>query len=210
MAAKVIDYSKTIIYKIVFKDINIKDSYVGSTTDFIRRRCDHKRNVIKINSPLYNKYLYKYIRNNEGWDNWEIVEIERYNAVDSNDAFKRERHWLETLGATLNKVIPSRTLKEYREDNKEHYKEYDKELYENNKEYVEEKDKKYYENNEEKLLERRKEKITCVCDSIFSKGNRSKHNKTQKKLFIQNLMIQKIIMSNYQLFLSNSKKNDLQ
>ena len=33
-----IDYSKTIIYKIVCKDINIKDCYVGSTTNFTNRK----------------------------------------------------------------------------------------------------------------------------------------------------------------------------
>ena len=34
MPRKEIDYSKTVIYKIVCNDLNVKDVYVGHTTDF--------------------------------------------------------------------------------------------------------------------------------------------------------------------------------
>ena len=37
-----IDYSKTIIYKIVCNDTNITDCYVGHTTDITRRKAHHK------------------------------------------------------------------------------------------------------------------------------------------------------------------------
>jgi hypothetical protein len=33
-----IDYSKSIIYKIVCKDLDVKDCYVGSTTNFTNRK----------------------------------------------------------------------------------------------------------------------------------------------------------------------------
>ena len=42
MPKKNIDYSKTIIYKIVCKDLAVKDVYVGSTTHFINRKYGHK------------------------------------------------------------------------------------------------------------------------------------------------------------------------
>ena len=38
-----INYENAIIYKIVCNDLNIKDLYVGHTTDFIRRKYDHKK-----------------------------------------------------------------------------------------------------------------------------------------------------------------------
>ena len=44
MPKTAIDYSKTIIYKIVCNDLDITDLYVGHTTDFIRRRHHHKGN----------------------------------------------------------------------------------------------------------------------------------------------------------------------
>ncbi len=38
MPKKIIDFSKTIIYKIVCNDLNITDVYVGRTTNFINRK----------------------------------------------------------------------------------------------------------------------------------------------------------------------------
>jgi hypothetical protein len=49
-----IDYSKTIIYKIVCKDVNIKDCYVGSTTNFTNRKGQHKN--IAINDTVKSHY----------------------------------------------------------------------------------------------------------------------------------------------------------
>ena len=159
-----IDYSKTIIYKIVCKDINIKDCYVGSTTDFVRRKSEHKKK-----SKKSNIYIYEFIRENGNWENWEMIEIEKYNAVDKLDALKKERYFLEELKATLNKKIPSRTKKEYDKEWKEAYPEYKKEY-----------DKEYYEVNKEKLNQNKKEKITCECGSIISKGEIAKHKRTKK------------------------------
>ena len=42
MPRKEINYSKTIIYKIRCEDENITDIYVGSTTNFIKRKNIHK------------------------------------------------------------------------------------------------------------------------------------------------------------------------
>ena len=38
MPKKNIDYSKTIIYKIVCNDLNIIDVYVGQTTNFTKKK----------------------------------------------------------------------------------------------------------------------------------------------------------------------------
>ena len=37
MPKQIIDYSKNIIYKMVCNDLNVKDVYVGHTTNFINR-----------------------------------------------------------------------------------------------------------------------------------------------------------------------------
>ena len=49
MPKKDIDYSKTIIYKIVCNDLNITDVYVGHTTNFIKRKARHKYDCNNIN-----------------------------------------------------------------------------------------------------------------------------------------------------------------
>ena len=56
MPLKTIDYSKTIMYKLVCFDLNIKDIYVGHTTDFIRRRAQHKQTCNNSNCKAYNSF----------------------------------------------------------------------------------------------------------------------------------------------------------
>ena len=48
------DFSKTKIYKIVCKDLNVPDVYVGHTTDFTRRKCKHKQDCNNPEAKNYN------------------------------------------------------------------------------------------------------------------------------------------------------------
>ena len=43
MPKREIDYSKTIIYRIICKDVNIKDIYIGYTTNFSQKKYAHKK-----------------------------------------------------------------------------------------------------------------------------------------------------------------------
>ncbi len=53
-----IDYSKTIIYKIVCNDLTITDCYVGSTTDFKTRKAAHKnKRIMKIAKVTTLKFI---------------------------------------------------------------------------------------------------------------------------------------------------------
>lgn len=203
-----IDYSNTIIYKIVCKDVNIKECYVGQTTDFTERKSCHKKCCNNINNKLHNMYIYQFIRDHNGWDNWDMIEIEKYNAIDKLDAKKKERYWIETLQATLNKQIPTRTKKEYYVDNKDKFIEYKKEWYIDNREKIKEDKKEYYEDNKDKFKDKNKEyrklnkdkikehdrnyyeqnkskileKITCICGSVCSKAGIRRHEQTIKHI----------------------------
>ena len=82
-----IDYSKCVIYKIVCKDFSIKDLYVGSTTDFVKRRSVHKKECNDDKIRKVDLKIYKIIRVNGGWENWSIIAIEDYKLCkSSNDA----------------------------------------------------------------------------------------------------------------------------
>jgi hypothetical protein len=187
------DYSNTIIYKIVCKDITINECYVGQTTNFTKRKYNHKSRCNNINDKIYNNYIYQFIRENGNWDNWDMIEIEKYNAVDKNDACKRERYWIENLQAKLNKVIPTRTDEEYREQTKEQRQIYDKNYHQQNRENKAEYKKKYYEKNKEKIkikssengklyYEKNKQlyqqKYNCICGGKYTKKSKSTHEKT--------------------------------
>ena len=104
-----IKYEDTIMYKIVCNDLNIKDLYVGQTTNFTVRKGAHKRTCRNEKGKCYNLKVYQFIRANGGWDNFSMVEIEKYSCEDSKEAHARERFWIESLNATLNSYIPART-----------------------------------------------------------------------------------------------------
>ena len=57
MPKKEIDYSNTIIYKLCCKNPEIKDIYVGHTTDFRRRKCQHKTSCNDQNSKIIITYI---------------------------------------------------------------------------------------------------------------------------------------------------------
>ena len=96
-----VDYSNTTIYKIYCKDNLIPDIYVGHTTNFIVRKYQHK--VSCNNSEMK---IYKTIRNNGGWENWNMVEIAKYNCKDSIEARIMEQKHYEELNASLNSCPP--------------------------------------------------------------------------------------------------------
>ncbi len=98
-----IDFSKTKIYKIVCKDVSIPDLYVGHTTNIVKRRSNHKDACCKEHNKEYNHYKYIFIRENGGWDNFEIVLMEDYPCNNVEEATRRERYWIENLNASLNK-----------------------------------------------------------------------------------------------------------
>jgi hypothetical protein len=202
MPKKPMDYSKTIIYKLVCKDLNIKECYVGHTTDFKSRKRRHKQSVEDMNCNSYNLKKSKFIRDNGGWDNWDMIEIEKYNCNDAQEARARERYWYETLGAGLNMCVPYRSKTEFYENNKEHILEYQKEYYELNKEQILEKKKQYREEKKEQIQKHKKEyyeenkdkiqahystKCVCECGAITTIYHKSRHLKSLKHCeFIQN------------------------
>ena len=109
------DYSKTVIYELVCKDLAITHRYVGSTTDIIRRRNMHKSTCNNDKQPLHNTKLYQTIRNNGGWVNWEIKIIEKFPCNSNIEACIREREVFDRLTPTLNKNRPHITLDEKKE-----------------------------------------------------------------------------------------------
>jgi len=136
MPRKDIDYSKTIIYKIACNDLTIQDCYVGSTTEFTKRKYKHKYSCNTEGHHTHNYEVYKIIRLNGGWDNWSMIEIEKYSCNDGNEARSRERHWYEILNAKLNTQVPSQSKNQYYQNNKEYFSELSKNRYETNKEKI--------------------------------------------------------------------------
>ena len=153
MPKKDIDYSKTIMYKLICIDPKITDIYVGHTTNFRQRKGGHRTCCNNANSKSYNTLVYKFIRDNGGWTNWDMIEIEKYPCNDSNEARSRERYWFEKLEATLNCDYPERSVEEYRTVNKERISGQRKEHYIKNKDNLLKISKEWREKNKGHLIE---------------------------------------------------------
>jgi len=192
MPRAAMDYSKTNIYKIVCNDLTVKDCYVGHTTNMTERKYKHK---FSCNNEKHNSYhfkIYKIIRENGGWDNWNMVLVEEFPCKDKFEACKREREVYEELDAKLNMRRPYRTQEEYKEEhkqydqqyyqeNKEYKKQYEKQYYQEHKQYKNQYKKQYREEHKAEINEKLKEKIECkYCSKRLSKGNMSRHHKTCK------------------------------
>jgi hypothetical protein len=187
-----IDYSKTIIYKLVHnEDYDNENIYIGSTTDFVKRKNHHKTTCNNEKDKEYNQKKYQYIRENGGWEEWNMIEIEKHDCNDGNEKRAREEYWRSHFNAKLNTFRAYRTeeekkeqMKEYKEQNKEREKENNKEYREQNRGKLLEQQKERYEQNKGKLLEQKKEKMTCECGCILTKGYLTQHKKTQKHLLL--------------------------
>jgi hypothetical protein len=169
-----IDYSKTIIYKIVCNDLNITDCYVGSTTDFKTRKSAHKSACNNEKSLRHDLKVYKMIRDNGGWDNWSMIQIEKFVCNDSNEAHARERYWYENMNAKLNTHVPNRTEEEWRKDNKDEVSRKDKIYREIKKDHFKEQHREYYIKNKEKITSQ----CECECGKSYAKNCKSSHLKS--------------------------------
>ena len=149
-----IDYSKIVIYKLVHKeDYDNANIYIGSTTDFVKRKTRHKCDCNNEKSKRYNQKNYQYIHANGGWDEWNMIEVEKYPCNDGNEARAREEYWKCYFNANLNSKKAFRT---------------------------EEQKKDYYYDNKDKLQEKYKEKTICKCGCIILKCCLNRHYKSKK------------------------------
>ena len=186
------DYSKTIMYKIVCNDLSVKDCYVGHTINMTKRKCCHKSACNNEKNKAHNLKIYQIIRENGGWDNWSMLLVEKFPCKDSSEACKREREVYEELDAKMNTLIPyltqeeykearNKNQKKYREEHKEKIKQHDKQYYQEHKAEIVEKKKQYYQEHKAEIAEKHKEKAECeYCSKLLTNLNMSRHHKTCK------------------------------
>lgn len=156
------------IYKIY--DNTNGNVYYGSTIQPLSNRLASHRKDYKRYLEGKTNYItsMEIIKNG----NYCISLVEKFEYENKEELSTKERYYIEN-NECVNKVIPGRTIKEWGQDNKEKIAERQKQYREDNKEYF----KQYYEANKEKI----NEKITCpICGSLVSKRNLSTHQKSKK------------------------------
>jgi len=98
-------------------------------------------------------------------ENDYYIELVELVACSSNDELKVCERFHIQNNECVNKCIPLRTSKEWREENKEELVKYSK---------------KYGDEHKEQIAEYKKEKYDCPCGSTLCKGAKAKHEKTKK------------------------------
>jgi len=198
MPRKPIDYSKGFIYKLCCKDKNIQECYIGSSTNWINRKNNHKTDCNNSNQKKYNQKKYVFIRDNGGWENWEMILIHDYSCNNSQELRKEEERVRQEYHNNINSqraYITDKELKEhhkqYRINNRDKRSEYHKQYHIDNRDKRSEYNKQNYIDNRDKILQQKKQynidnkekirqKITCECGCVIVRGNISTHKKTNK------------------------------
>jgi len=83
------DYKNSVIYRIYCKNPDITECYIGSTKCFEDRFYSHKSTCnIKHNikhNKRHNLYLYQFIRDNGGWNNFDREILEYYDCNNEEE-----------------------------------------------------------------------------------------------------------------------------
>jgi hypothetical protein len=167
------DYKNGKIY--VLRSHQTDKIYIGSTTTKLSKRLSKHKSDFK----YWKNGKYIYVSSYELMKYGDVyIELLELCPCDSKmELHKREGELIREMEC-VNKRIAGRTDKEYRADNKDKIKEYNKEWYEANQD----KKKEYYQENKDKIKDRQNIKYDCYCGGKYNYSHKSKHFKSQKHL----------------------------
>jgi hypothetical protein len=142
-----------IIYEIRPINKNLIYSYIGSTISIRNRKSQHKRDS---KTSTSTSKLYIFIRENGGWDEFEMVELEIYKCKTKTEARIREQHFIE--------INENKRLNSYRAYSSIENKKIDKKNnYQNNRCVIIERSKNYYKKNKYVIANKYKNRILFLC-----------------------------------------------
>jgi len=171
---------------------NPEYTYIGYTTNFTKRKYQHKKNLTdlsKINLPLY-----KTINENGGWENVYIGLLEYGEYDNLKDVYIRERELIDFHKSTLNGHLPSKIDINYSDNPKEYKAKWFQDYKNNNPDEYNEKVKKYnemrkeykakwHQENKDRLNIKGKELVRCdICNIELAKYSLWHHNKSKSHL----------------------------
>ena len=159
-----INYSNSVIYKIQHLE-NPLLLYVGSTTDFTKRKYQHKQYSLNVHNNEHRHFhikLYKTIRENGGWDHFNMIIIKEFPCNNKTELLIEEDKILREMKTLLN------TYNAYQSD-------------EDYKKMKSKKNKKYRDTHRDVLLN----KTNCECGGHYCYKSKERHMKTKKhQLFL--------------------------
>jgi len=177
------DYKNGKIYKIT--DIAYTKMYIGSTCQSLSKRLSKHKNDYKAwKDGKKGKVTSFDLFDEFGIEFCKIELIENFACNCKDELQKKEGEHIKNNDC-VNKCIPGRTQREYREANKEKIKEY----YIDNKDKIKEYAKEYQQLNKDNISEYQKE---------YREANKDKIKEYQKKYNIDNKEANKEKIKEYQ------------
>jgi hypothetical protein len=170
------------MYKICPKNKNLKMCYIGHTKNMDNRARQHELEAINTDHSKSHQKHYEAIRNNGGWNNWEMIVIDKIFGKTFLEARMREQELMNLHEANLNTLKAYITEEErqlnkknitaqFRIDNKAQIRAKEKEYKEIHKEKIAEQMRLYRDVNKEKIQEQTKE---------YREKNKEKQQENQK------------------------------
>ena len=153
-----VELKQGLIYMIECKDPAIKQFYIGSTMlSYSIRRDLHKSTCTHPNQRGFNSKKYIFIRNNGGWENWNVNVIEYINVKEDYEIRLYEQLWIDTLFPDLNSARAYRSeieFQQYHED--------------------------YRRKHRSKINSKAREKIKCAkCNKLYNYSHKTAHINTK-------------------------------
>lgn len=185
------DLSQAVIYHI--RRMETKEVvYVGSSCNFKQRRKTHKSSCYAETNNAYNYPVYVYIREQGGFNLFEVVPISFHKLDNEIELLILEQNEIDKYPNAYNKLRAYITeeqrvqkkkewneankeeMKKYQEKHKEKLAHYNKEYYEANKEHHAQQMKERYEKNKAEI----NAKVECpCCKKMTIKQYLSRHQK---------------------------------
>jgi len=129
------------IYSLTCSNPNL--IYYGSTTKSLNERLINHRS-----KKCTSRILFE-------WGNVKINMLEEIEFEDKQELLDRESYYIRNLKC-VNKVIPNRTVKEYRDD--------------------------YYKKNRDEILNKQKKIVKCECGLNFTIHHEARHKRCKQHL----------------------------
>ena len=182
---KISSYETGKIYKLVNDETD--HEYYGSTIQTLKERYnDHKRGYRRyLNGKCEYMSSYEIVK----YLSYKIILVENFPCKSKYELEVRERYYIENFKC-VNKTIPTRSDKEWRDQNKDILKEKSKQWRDENKDKRKQDAKEYYEKNKEKCKEKQK---------YYRLENNEKISKKQKQYRLENKEKQKEYGKQYRL-----------
>lgn len=173
-------YANGKIYKIISPS-HPELVYFGSTVQALSRRMSgHRRDNADNKLNIQSKQILKY-------DDAKIILVQSFPCDSKEELTAKEAEYIKNNDC-VNKVVPGRTGKEYRDDNKEKLEQNRKKYYDENKIELNQKNKIYRESQKQRLIEYDKAKYEKNREEILKKKKdivNSEEFKQKRKAYLE-------------------------